>query len=662
MSNLRDPRSIPGGPLTPIRGIPDHPTSPPAGSDVPLLRILLVDDNGATLDFLTDVFTANGCLTLPALTAEHALDLLSSQAVDLVIADIMLPRLSGLDLLRAVKGTHPHTPVVLITGLPSVNSAVFGLRYGAYDYLSKPFSVADVQQLLQRLRTDRPPGHGAAGYPAGLLDEIARRQLGMEGLFRIGALALEDVDPARLLDSLLDYVAQSLQSHAAVLVIRDQDGTLTSASHGHPTLAHHLVSACRPIADGTAGGAEVLPVQGPAAFVVALAGRVPVADQAVAVLGVARDRSGGGFLPEEQEFFRAYVQTTGLALQKLFLRDRAESEPIEVMSVFVTALDSLESKDSSLRGHSPRVSMYAGELATALGLPRAQVAVSRRAGLLHDLGKLVLPDSILLKPGPLTEEEYALVQRHSVIGARILQRLRFFGDEAEAVRHHLERYDGTGVPDRLSGEAIPLPARILAVADAFDAMMSPRPYRGALALDVALAELARGAGTQFDPTVVQAFTAIPRARLTEIGQYYGSRSRSTRGPESEEAFQDRLEISPAGRQEPNAVTPEPGDRLAESDGGTPAEMAVGLADAAGPETPSGGPGVAEEPSDQVLAPQSSNFFVVARGHRDLVEELKALLGGDLTSIRVIEDRRRDQTILPREGREGRARVDWEIDA
>src|SRR3990172_8784073 len=327
MSNLRDPRSIPGGPLTPIRGIPDHPTSPPAGSDVPLLRILLVDDNGATLDFLTDVFTANGCLTLPALTAEHALDLLSSQAVDLVIADIMLPRLSGLDLLRAVKGTHPHTPVVLITGLPSVNSAVFGLRYGAYDYLSKPFSVADVQQLLQRLRTDRPPGHGAAGYPAGLLD----------------------------------YVAQSLQSHAAVLVIRDQDGTLTSASHGHPTLAHHLVSACRPIADGTAGGAEVLPVQGPAAFVVALAGRVPVADQAVAVLGVARDRSGGGFLPEEQEFFRAYVQTTGLALQKLFLRDRAESEPIEVMSVFVTALDSLESKDSSLRGHSPRVSMYAGE-------------------------------------------------------------------------------------------------------------------------------------------------------------------------------------------------------------------------------------------------------------------------------------------------------------
>jgi hypothetical protein len=112
--------------------------------------------------------------------------------------------------------------VVLITGLPSVNSAVFGLRYGAYDYLTKPFSVADVQQLLQRIRADHECGTGTA--PPGLLEEVARRQLGMDGLFRIGALALDDVDPGAFVETLLDYTIQGLRSHAALLVLRDQDG------------------------------------------------------------------------------------------------------------------------------------------------------------------------------------------------------------------------------------------------------------------------------------------------------------------------------------------------------------------------------------------------------------------------------------------------------
>jgi two-component system nitrogen regulation response regulator GlnG len=105
-----------------------------------------------------------------------------------------MPGLSGLDLLRAVKVKQPATPVVLMTGVPSLNSAVFGLRYGAYDYLPKPFSVKEVQQLVRRLRTDRQSRHGGAGQPAGLMEELARRQTGMEGLFRIGELALQGLD------------------------------------------------------------------------------------------------------------------------------------------------------------------------------------------------------------------------------------------------------------------------------------------------------------------------------------------------------------------------------------------------------------------------------------------------------------------------------------
>src|SRR6266571_8505564 len=119
------------------------------------MRVLVVDDNTSLLRFLVSAFTANGCNVAQASAAEQAIELLSGEAFDLVVSDIKMPGLSGLDLLRAVKGKQPGTPVVLITGVPSVNSAVFGLRHGAYDYLPKPFSVTDVQELIHRLRRDR---------------------------------------------------------------------------------------------------------------------------------------------------------------------------------------------------------------------------------------------------------------------------------------------------------------------------------------------------------------------------------------------------------------------------------------------------------------------------------------------------------------------------
>src|SRR5206468_3895304 len=124
------------------------------------LRVLLVDDNASVLRFLASAFSSNGCQVTTAGTAEQALEQLSDDPFDLVVSDIKMPGLSGLDLLRAVKGKQPGTPVVLITGNPSVNSAVFGLRHGAYDYLPKPFSIREIQQLLARVRSDRQKWDG----------------------------------------------------------------------------------------------------------------------------------------------------------------------------------------------------------------------------------------------------------------------------------------------------------------------------------------------------------------------------------------------------------------------------------------------------------------------------------------------------------------------
>lgn len=164
----------------------------------------------------------------------------------------------------------------------------------------------------------------------------------------------------------------------------------------------------------------------------------------------------------------------------------------------------LEVRAPGTSGHARRVSGYAAGIARRIGLGREQVARVRRAAALHDIGKLEMPAEIVNKPGPLSAEEFAVVKRHPIAGERIVAKL---GDErlATIVRHHHERFDGRGYPDGLAGEEIPLGARIVAVADTFDALTSTRPYRPASRHREALQLLGIEAGDQLDPELVSAF-------------------------------------------------------------------------------------------------------------------------------------------------------------
>jgi HD-GYP domain-containing protein (c-di-GMP phosphodiesterase class II) len=171
-------------------------------------------------------------------------------------------------------------------------------------------------------------------------------------------------------------------------------------------------------------------------------------------------------------------------------------------------------KDAYTDGHGRRVAACAERIATALGQSPEQANEVREAGLLHDLGKIGVPDAILTKPAALDAAEMAEMRRHPVAGARILEAIPALRRHAATVRHHHERYDGKGYPDTLAGELIPLGARIIAVADAWDALTSDRSYRRALPRHAALAELTSQEGTQFDPEVVGALRQV----LTHVNQ------------------------------------------------------------------------------------------------------------------------------------------------
>ena len=196
------------------------------------------------------------------------------------------------------------------------------------------------------------------------------------------------------------------------------------------------------------------------------------------------------------------AEAGALPLDAASLAAQLDDTNLATVEMIAAAVDA---KDAYTRGHSGRVSGYAGAIAGALGLPEADIARIRQAGLLHDVGKIGVPDAILLKPGALSDEEFAVIKEHPAIGEHILQGLPFLAEILPAVRHHHERWDGHGYPDGLAGEAIPLDAAILAVADSFDAMTSSRTYRVALSVSEAIRRVREGTGAQYDPRLVAAF-------------------------------------------------------------------------------------------------------------------------------------------------------------
>jgi putative nucleotidyltransferase with HDIG domain len=502
--------------------IVDTEPMPASSSTTPAaLRVLVVDDNASLLRFLVSAFSANGCQVTHASAAEQALERIDAHTFDLVVSDIKMPGLSGLDLLRAVKGKQPATPVVLITGAPSVNSAVFGLRHGAYDYLPKPFSIKEIQQLLERVRSDRARWDGIVTLPAGLSAELARRQRSVEVLFRIGDLALQGHEPSAFIDKVLALTVESLKPDAALILLRDEQGAFNSSQYGKPPLVTRVLALLQEAFEDliASGGARVVSIAPAGTTLDAVAAVIPGVGRSMGILCVAREAASGGFLPDEREMILGYAHTTAVALQKLILRENVERNLIDTITAFVNAI---ESKDPYLKGHSARVSLYATEIAHAMSMPGELIEVVNRGAMLHDLGKLSIMDTILRKPERLTGDEFAIIKSHPVVGAKILEPLRFLARESRAVRHHHERFDGSGYPDALTGEDIPLVARVVAVADVFDAITSDRPYRTALPIDLACAEIARGRGTHFDPQVADAFASISLARLSEINRHYES--------------------------------------------------------------------------------------------------------------------------------------------
>lgn len=209
-----------------------------------------------------------------------------------------------------------------------------------------------------------------------------------------------------------------------------------------------------------------------------------------------------------QELNRDLEGTVQERTKQLF--DKHQELRIAYIQTIKALAEAVDAKDPYTRGHSERVGVYASKMGRELGLPRDQIERVYIAGLLHDLGKIGIRDTVIRKPDKLTAEEYEEIKLHPEIGARILQPVAFLSDVVPCVRHHHEWYDGSsrGYPEQIAGDRIPLPSRIILVSDTVEAMTSDRPYRKALPLDAVLAEVRRYSGSQYDPQCASAMLRL----------------------------------------------------------------------------------------------------------------------------------------------------------
>lgn len=516
--------------------------------------VLVVDDDEASRSYLAEALEVLGCRALQAADGGEALRLLTEATFDLVCTDLMMPGMDGLEFLHLARIHAPGLPLVLVTACDQAEVSAEALRSGATALLRKPVSLAHLLAILERVpppdgtracRTARPSDGGSSQVqelPAGSggLDlALLRKTTQLSQLTRFGT-ALRQADAgasggpggngrlpagptgahgfrapvdsgfAPLVSRSLTYILRAMPGERAALALTDGPEPQSILACGRPGPPLPLGVMASRLAKGGNGH----PWHGTLGGAPLVAAPLTIQGAAVGFICVGRSRGAAAFTFADGELLAAFsAQTATLLENACFGRQLEQSLQDTVASLVVT----LEARDKYTEGHSLRVARYATGIAETLALTPGLCDQVGTASLLHDLGKVGVRDSILDKPGGLTPEEWAVMRQHPVVGSRILAPLVFLAEEARSVRHHHERFDGAGYPDGLAGEAIPLPARIIAVADSFDAMSTARPYRPALPMAEALAEIDRAAGTQLDPRIVSAFLAWHETHSTGEG-------------------------------------------------------------------------------------------------------------------------------------------------
>ena len=493
-------------------------------------RIMVVDDEPSVRQAIAQYLSGEGFEVLEAANAFDALTLIHGlENIDGVIVDINMPGMDGLEFIRRVKQRDRTIVAVVITGLPSMSVIIEAMKAGASDFLAKPFKLSNLQVAIERLTRERR----ILLQNLLLTEEVKAKKTIEEINARLERKIKEQVILFKISDTLgkvksMRELYQKVVSLACSLtetpqacfwvVNRELNKLLLMGAIGEYPRAWDEIDidgSDLPCARVIKEGLPIVLIgdalKQPAAPNQSESG-IPARDQifvpftmrdeVFGVLSVSRPKIQKPLGEEALFLLHLLAERTSLTVENLLLY---ESVALNLHSTLKALVRSLEAKDPYTKEHSRRVTDLSLRLAAHLGCTSIERDSLMFAGPLHDIGKIGVRDQILLKKGRLTREEYEIIKTHPVIGEEIVGNLGIVPMEKSIIRHHHERWDGHGYPDGLKGDDIPYLARIMSVADVFDAITTDRPYRKAASWHEALAEIKNNRGSQFDPKLVDAF-------------------------------------------------------------------------------------------------------------------------------------------------------------
>jgi putative nucleotidyltransferase with HDIG domain len=461
--------------------------------------VLVVDDSNVLRGILKEELEAEGFRVHLAETGGRGLELARDHRPDVILLDLVLPETDGYEVCRTLKQDEElcQIPVLILSARNELKDKLAGFESGADDYLTKPFFT---KELVVRLRTHLRVKEA--------LD--ASRRLGqfyLELLFGIGSAIISPFKVDDDLEIILRQALTAAQARRGSILLLDRSvgslevkGTLGYNGQGPRVGDRFRISDKLPVVDLHSAG-DPLGIRmyfdrgGRTVF-------VPMVAKEELIGGIEIDMSGRSrkFSADDQKLLYALASQAAIFIENARLERDVRSM---FLNIIVSMAGAVDAKDAYTHGHSLRVARVALLVAQQRGMPREEMEPLLLSAVLHDVGKIAIPDEILKKPTKLNREEFEIMKGHTTAGAKMLAHIPALKDVIPGILQHHEYWNGTGYPDGLRGEEISLAGRIIHIGDAFDAMTTDRIYRRKVDVSEAMAEIVRFSGTQFDPECVK---------------------------------------------------------------------------------------------------------------------------------------------------------------
>ncbi|MCX5844394.1 MAG: response regulator [Deltaproteobacteria bacterium] len=472
--------------------------------------ILVVDDDTSTRLLVVDAIEQSGNYTVTeACDGLKGLEMLKKNTFDLVICDVMMPGMNGMELLDRIREINPTTHTILITAYPTIDLTVSAMKTGAVDFLAKPFNIDDlICKVDVYLRAKVIMGEDAHPFPSSALSnkisDLSTRSY-------IYDTIEHTKNNDEIFQEMVNLANKVIGGEVCAILLHDKDcqefDAIVVKGVSPSFFKNIMIPSLYSFLNETVRRKEplLLNLIDNAVFSSVICAPLKMRGQVFGVIVLSGKSNEHVYSERDLYYVQSIANRASLNIENRLLY---ESLYTNLLSTFQSLAKSIQARDHYTEEHSVRVMNLATKIAEVMDCTSGEIESLRIAATLHDVGKIAIPDNILLKPGRLTDEEFDIIKNHPVVGENILKPLPILDTERLIIRHHHERWDGKGYPDGLCASDIPFLSRILTAVDSYDAMTNNRPYRKAMERDDALDELRRNIHRQFDEEIVNCFIRI----------------------------------------------------------------------------------------------------------------------------------------------------------